>query len=163
MDGKEFAIEEDAVFIILGHPLFKVWPPGQSIGFVESTRMVEDREMELQEKKGPMGLTAGKFLFRMKVCKVVVVSPDLERVLVTFKVVAEMFKSTDDGKEFFVMNFVIEFSGLHAFGVKGDRVPVIKEVGLFKDGAEGVVRGICYKTIRTCGIGKQEDRGAFKN
>ena len=151
------------VFIILGHPLFKVWPPGQSIGFVESTRMVENREMELREKKGPTGLIAGKFLFRTKVRKVVVVGPDLERVLVTFEVVAEMFESTDDGKEFFVMNVVIEFSGLHAFGVKGNRVPVIKEVGLFEDGAEGVVRGVCDKTIRTCGVGKREDRGAFKN
>src|SRR5258707_2010756 len=125
--------------------------------------MLCDSEMELCDKEGPKGMMAGKFLFCTKVRKVVVVCTDLERVLVTFEVVAEMFKSTDDGKEFFVMNVIIEFSGLHAFGVKGDRVPVIKEVGLFEDGAEGVVRGVCDKTIRTCGVGKREDRGAFKN
>ena len=60
-----------------------------------------------------MGLSMREFLFGVKVGKVVVVSPHLKGIGVTFEVVAEIFEGMDNGKEFFVVNIVVEFGGLH--------------------------------------------------
>jgi hypothetical protein len=61
------------------------------------------------EEEGPMGLLAGDFMFSVEVCEVVMVCPDFEGFWVTFQVVAEEFKSTDNGKKFFIVNVVILF------------------------------------------------------
>src|SRR5260370_35179095 len=110
--------------------------------------MKENCKMGLGKEEGPVGLSVGKFLFGAEVCKVIVISPNFKGVLVSFKIMTEMFEGTDNGKKFFVMNVVIEFSRLHAFGVKGDQVPVIEEVGLFEDGTKSIVQGISDRTIR---------------
>jgi len=88
-----------------------IWPPGQSVGLVKGAGFVDDGEIVLGEEEGPTGLTAGKFLFGAKVGQVVMIGPDFERKGVAFEIVAERFESTDDGKEFFIMNVVILFGG----------------------------------------------------
>ena len=42
--------------------------------------------------------------------EVVMVGPDFERLRMSFKVVAEVFKGADDGEEFFVVDVVVLFS-----------------------------------------------------
>jgi hypothetical protein len=51
-------------------------------------------------------------LFREKIDQVSVVSLDFRGVVLSLKVVAENFQGTDDGKELFIMDFVISFSRL---------------------------------------------------
>jgi hypothetical protein len=84
-----------------------VWPPGQSIGFVKSAGFVDDGEIVLEQKEGPTCLAAGEFLFGAKVGKVIMVSPNFKGNRVSFEVMTERFESTDNSKEFFVMNIVI--------------------------------------------------------
>ena len=56
-DSKEFAVEEDSVFVRRKHPLFMVWTPGQSIGLVKGTRFVDDGEVKLGKEESPASLT----------------------------------------------------------------------------------------------------------
>jgi hypothetical protein len=35
------------------------------------------------------------------------------------------FKGSDDGKEFFIVDFIVLFGGLEGFGMVGDRMPTI--------------------------------------
>ena len=51
-DGKELAVEEGSGFVVCRkHPLFMVWTPGQSIGLVEGTRLVDDGKIILSEEE----------------------------------------------------------------------------------------------------------------
>jgi hypothetical protein len=50
-DGKELGIEEYAFFVRGRHPLFMVWPPGQSVSLVHSSWFVYYGEVELGEEK----------------------------------------------------------------------------------------------------------------
>ena len=59
----------------------------------------------------------------------------------------EVFKGADDGKEFFIMNVVIEFGLIEGLGKEGDWVPGVKSVRLFKDRSKGKVTGIGDKLI----------------
>ena len=104
-------------------------------------------EVEVGEKEGPTGLAMGEFLFSAEVRDIIMVSPDFEGLFVAFEVVAEVFKGVDDGKEFFVMNVVIEFSLIEGLGEKGNWVPGVKVVRLFKDRSKGKVTGIRDKPV----------------
>ena len=84
-----------------------IWPPGQSICFIKSSWFVDNGEIKLGEKQGPVGLAAGKLLFCSEVGEVVVVRPYFKESGVSFKVVAEGFKDTNDGKEFLVVDVII--------------------------------------------------------
>ena len=59
---------------------------------------------------------------------------------------AEGFKCANDGEEFFIVNVVVKFGRLHGLGVESDRMPSVKEVGLFKDGTKGKVGSISKDT-----------------
>jgi hypothetical protein len=91
------------------YPLFKIWTPGQSIGFVVDARAVDDGERKLGEKEGPAGLTTGKFLFGAEILEVAMVGPNFKRFGVAFEVVAKGLKGADNGKEFFVVDVIILF------------------------------------------------------
>ena len=48
-DGKELAVEEGSGFVVRRkHPLFMVWIPGQSIGLIEGTGLVDDGKIILR-------------------------------------------------------------------------------------------------------------------
>jgi hypothetical protein len=68
----------------VSQPLFIVWTPGQSIGFIERARFVNDRERKMGEVEGPAGLSAGKLLLLREVNKIAVVSPNFEGVRAAF-------------------------------------------------------------------------------
>jgi hypothetical protein len=50
----------------VSQPLSIVWTPGQSIGFIERARFVNDDERKAGEIEGPAGLLAGKLLLFVK-------------------------------------------------------------------------------------------------
>jgi hypothetical protein len=66
------------------YPLFKIWTPGQSIGFVVDAWAMDDGERKLGEEEGPAGLTTGKVLFGAEILKVAMVGPNFERFRVAF-------------------------------------------------------------------------------
>jgi len=92
-----------------------VWPPGQSIGFVKSTRFVNDGKVELGKEEGPTGLSLRELLFDMEVGEIVMVCPDFKGLRVALKVMAKKFKGIDDSKEFLIMDIVVLFHRLHGF------------------------------------------------
>src|SRR5712672_394259 len=80
----------------------------------------------------------------------------------TLKVMVESFEGTNDGKEFFVVDVVVEFGRLHGFGEESNRVPSIEKVGLFKNGTESEVTSIGDDAKRKGGIREGKDRGDGK-
>ena len=88
------------------------------------------------------------------------VGPDFERLRMSFKVVAEVFKGADDGEEFFVVDIVVLFGWQHGFGVKGNRVPAIKSIWLFQDGPKGKVACVCDDAERQGRVWEAQDRGS---
>ena len=53
---------------------------------------------------------AGTFLLSVEVGKIVMICPDFKRNRVSFKVMSEGFKGTNDGKEFLVMDVIVLLS-----------------------------------------------------
>lgn len=100
------------------------------------------------------------FLLGAEIGEVVMVGPDFERLRMSFKVVAEVFKGADDGEEFFVVDIVVLFGWQHGFGVKGNRVPAIKSVWLFQDGSKGKVACVCDDAERQGRVWEAQDRGS---
>ena len=58
-------------------------------------------------------MTSGEFLFCPEVGKVVVVRPYFKGFRMALEVMAESFEGTNDGKEFFVVDVVVELGRLH--------------------------------------------------
>src|SRR5712671_2024767 len=162
-DSKELAVEEGSGFVVRRkHPLFMVWTPGQSIGLIEGTRLVDDGKIILGEEKRPSSLTAGEFLLCSEVGEVIVVGPYFEGFRMTLEVMAESFEGVNDSEEFLVVDVVVEFGRLHGLGEESNRVPSIEEVGLFKNGTKSKVTSISNDTKRKGGIREGEDRGDGK-
>jgi hypothetical protein len=76
---------------------------------------------------------------------------------VAFEVVAKGFERSDNGEEFLIMDFVVLLSRLEGFGMKGDRVPSVEEVGLFKDGSNSKVTSVCDESEGGGAIREHED------
>jgi hypothetical protein len=150
------------LFVRRGHPLFMVWPPGQSVGFIKSAWFVDDREIELGEEERPACLSMRYLLLGAEIGEVVMVGPDFEWLRMSFEVVAEVFKGADDGKEFFIVDIVVLFGWQHGFGVKGNRVPAIKGVWLFQDGSKGKVAGVSDDAKWQGWVQEAQDRGSGK-
>src|SRR5712672_3385440 len=162
-DGKELAVEEGSGFIVRRkHPLFMVWTPGQSIGLVEGTGLVDDGKIILGEEEWPSSLTAGEFLLCPEIGEVIVVGPYFKGFRMTLKVMAESFEGANDSEEFFVVDVVVQFGRLHRLGEESNRVPAVEEVGLFKNGTESEVTSIGDDVKRKEGIREGEDRGDRK-
>ena len=49
----------------------------------------------------------------------------------------------DDGKEFFIMDFVVAFSRLQGLGMVGNGMPPIQGIRLLEDGTSSKITGIC--------------------
>src|SRR6266404_7989304 len=95
------------------------------------TRFVEDDKGVVGQEEGPAGLTTVQPLFRCKIEEVNMIRPDFKDISATFKVMVEGSKSTDNGKEFLIMNSVITLSRLEGLGKISNRVPTIEKVRLF--------------------------------
>ena len=61
------------------------------------------------------------------------VQPHFNSVFLSFEIVTEYFKGINNGKEFFVVNFIVSFHGLKGLGMISNRVPMIEGIWLFKD------------------------------
>jgi hypothetical protein len=144
------------------YPLFKIWMPGQCICLVIEAGFVNKSEVEFSEKQGLACLVARELLFGAEVDEVIVVCPDFKGFGVAFKIVAEGFEGTDNGKEFFIMNIVILFSREEGLGEVSDRVPAIKKVRLFENSTHGKVACISDKVEGMHAVGEHEDWGCGK-
>src|SRR5712672_1300492 len=105
---------------------------------------------------------AGEFLLCPEVGEVIVVGPYFEGFTMTLEVMAESFEGVNDSEEFLVVDVVVEFGRLHGLGEESNRVPLVEEVGLFKNGTESKVTSIGNDTKRKGGIREGEDRGDGK-
>jgi hypothetical protein len=56
-----------------------------------------------------------EFLGDLRVLEVFVVSPDLYRMMSTFKVISPLFQSSDDGKHLGVMGLIISLNRIQRF------------------------------------------------
>ncbi len=84
------------LLIIICYPLFMIWTPGQCIRLVLNTRFVDDDELESQKEEGPLGLSSGKFLLRLKINQICMVGPDFGGITMSLEVVSECMKGMDD-------------------------------------------------------------------
>jgi len=94
-------------------------------------RFVEDDKGVIGQEEGPAGLMTVQPLFRCKIEEVNMVGPDFKDISATLKIMAESSKSTDNGKEFFIMNSVITLCRLEGLQKVSNRVPTIEKVRLF--------------------------------
>jgi len=76
------------------------------------------------------------------------VCPDFKGFGVSFKVVAEGFKSTDNGEEFFIMDVIVLFGWEERLREVHNRVPLVKKVRLFENSSHSEVTCICDETER---------------
>jgi hypothetical protein len=144
------------------YPLFKIWTPGQCICLVIGARFVNKSEVEFGKEQGPACLVARELLFGVEVDEVIVVCPDFKGFGVAFKIAAEGFEGMNNGKEFFIMNIVILFSGEEGLGEVSDRAPAIKKVRLFENSTHGKVACISDEAEGTHAVGEHEDWGCGK-
>ena len=56
-----------------------------------------------------------EFLSSTKILEVLVICPDFDWVSGTFEIIASFFKTTDDGKHFGVMNFIVPLNNIEHF------------------------------------------------
>jgi len=68
---------------------------------------VEDDEGVIGQEEGPAALATVQPLLRRKIEEVNMIRPDFKDIGATLKIMAEGSKSTDNGKEFFIVNSVI--------------------------------------------------------
>src|SRR5712672_952327 len=105
---------------------------------------------------------AGEFLLCSEVGEVIVVGPYFKGFRMTLEVMAESFEGTNDSKEYFVVDVVVEFGWLHGFGEESNRVPAVEKVRLFQNGTESEVTSIGDDAKRKGGIREGEDGGDGK-
>src|SRR6266404_6565042 len=104
---------------------------GQRISTIGRSRLVEDDKGVVGQEEGPAGLMTVQPLFRCEIEEVNMVGPDFKDIGVTLEVMVEGSKSTDNGKEFLIMNSIITLGRLVGLGKVSNRVPTIEKVGLF--------------------------------
>ncbi|KAG6892358.1 hypothetical protein C0992_000795 [Termitomyces sp. T32_za158] len=98
-----------------------VGSPGQGVRFCsESSRAVVDGEVVFGENFGPTGLATAELFSCGKVLEVVVVRVDLNTVPGSLEVGTPLLESFDNGKEFLIVDVVVEFGVNHRPGVEGD-------------------------------------------
>jgi hypothetical protein len=85
----------------------------------------------------------GEALFGAEIDEIIMVCPDFKGFRMSFKVVAEGFKSANNGEEFLIMDIVILFSWEERLREVCDRVPVVKKVRLFENSTHSKVTCIC--------------------
>jgi hypothetical protein len=66
------------IFILLGYPLFKIWMPGQGIGFIKGTRAMDNVKVKLGKKKQLAGLTVREFLLCVKVREIIAIGSNVK-------------------------------------------------------------------------------------
>ena len=68
--------------------------------------------------KGPAGLSTSEVLCGAPVLKVAMIRDDVEWLQKTFQVMMPVLESSDDGKHFLVINFVVSLRFNHGLGAE---------------------------------------------
>ena len=112
-----------------------------------SSWSVSDQEVEAGEELGPSGLAGIQLLGRHEILKGSVISQHLELFfgLQIFQLCSPLLKHSDDSKHFFVMDLIVSLSIRHAFGIEGNRMPVLS-VSLSKHSCHHSIRGISLQS-----------------
>ena len=111
--GEKVRWEDGGVFIERIHPPVKVWTVGEKIGDgVCDTGNVVKSEVIVSQHFHPAGLATGDAVGFTKVSEVVMVSEDAKGVSCAEEVMAPVSDGFYNGKQFLVVNIVIQFSRL---------------------------------------------------
>ena len=111
-----------------------VWPPGQRVGTEHSlTGSMAEGKVESTEEQRPAGLLSGEFLGSAEIGEVEMVGPYFYGFRMAFEVLSIFLKCTDDGKQLFVVNFVVAFGLVKRLGIVRNRVPELVITELFKN------------------------------
>ena len=103
---------------------------------------VDHFQVKVCEVNEPAGLSSVEVLGGMEVGEVFVVGEDLDWERGSVEVVPPRFQGSDDSEEFSVVNVVVPFSWGERLREVGTWVPFAVGVGLKKDGARSILRGI---------------------
>jgi hypothetical protein len=96
--------------------------------------MVEG-EVKPQQVERPHSLLTIEFLGDSEILQVLMVSPDLDRVLRTFKVVSPLFQTSDNGQHLHIMNLIVVHDQIQHLGQEHNWVP---STGAERGGGRGV-------------------------
>src|SRR5271169_4938526 len=119
---------------------------------------MEEGEVEPGQVKGPSGLPPVEVLGLLEVLQVLVVGPNLYRVLSAFEEVPPLFERPDDREHLLVVDLVVTLHVVEALGVEGDRVPLPVRARLREYRAGREVGAVSLETVRPSGVRKNQDR-----
>jgi len=83
--------KQDLIGIFRCYPLFIIWTPGQSIGFIEFAGFRDDNKVICGKEQGPSRLSTCERLFHGKILQIRVVRKDLSTMFIALEIVAEVF------------------------------------------------------------------------
>jgi hypothetical protein len=88
------------------------------------------REVESQQVQRPSGLASIELLSDVKIFEILVVCPDLYRVVSSFKVMSPLLETSNDGKHLSIMYLIVSLDWIECFRQEGNQVPGIVIVRL---------------------------------
>ena len=87
----------------------------------------------------------GEYLSSGEILKVLMVHHHINRSQRSLKVVASCFKSFENGKQFLVMDIIVEFGGHKGAGVESNGVDfIVRQRYCGENGGEGIVQHVCF-------------------
>src|SRR5215471_6857552 len=117
-------------------------------------------EVEASQIEGPPGLAMVQFLGRSEVLQVLMVGPNLHRMLGSLQKVSPLLQCTNNGQHLLVMDLVVPLHLTQALRVECNRVPLVIFSGLLgEDRPSGHVGAIHLNPERPVTIRKCQDQG----
>src|ERR1700753_479541 len=104
------------------------------------------------EVERPPGLPPVEMLGLPEVLQILVVGPDLHRMLRSLKEVPPLLECSDNGEHLLVVDLVVPLGIVEAFGEEGHRVPLPVGAQLRKYCTRRKVRAVRLKAIRPGGV-----------
>ena len=123
----------------------------------ESSRNIDHLEIEVCKVNEPMSLVAVEILWLVEVCQVFMVSENLDWERGALEVVAPGLETSNDCKEFVIVDIVVSFSGGEQLGEVGVGVLVPIGIGLQEDTSKGMFGGISGNGEGVGKVGETED------
>ena len=123
----------------------------------ESSRNIDHLEIEVCKVNEPMSLVAVEILWLVEVCQVFMVSENLDWERGALEVVAPGSETSNDCKEFVIVDIVLSFSGGEQPGEVGVGVSVPISIGLQEDTSRGMFGGISGNGKGVGKVGETED------
>ena len=111
-------------------------------------------QVKVRKVDEPAGLSSVEVLGGTEVGEVFVVGEDLDRERGSMEVVSPRLQGADDGEEFSVVNVIVSLSWGERLREVGTWVPFAVGVGLEKDGAGSILRGVSSDSEGCGGVGE---------